>query len=457
MASSNNSLLQGIDINDSHKSLLTTTIHNNGEQENITSVTTSVTCILRSDVIQIRQSIRLEVESRSRMIRILDGIKNRFGFRTHCKVLLNVLNRAVDLIDESSSTKKKSKSKALRRQSSMLSSSSFNSSSALMVDSSFMENNNNSTNNNLEQGDNTITSEVIIEDDEWFYYKDFAFYSLKVESKYPWMRNAGVFSILLTFAFYFFTPIFWCSILNDENICPRYGGYNEVTGEEIEVPKYHGWLSALFFASATMSTVGYGDVTVLINTYTSNEDNDIDTPYPGSWRIFIATLFMILSLVVSVVGFQAGLDSHFHPFRQRIDIFGRRVFEVLRDANIVKGKHDKHEEIISRMRLSKLSQLAEIILSFLILNLVGVFAVQLSLLVEKPDEYGEKLSISWMESFYWAVQTTTTIGYGVSIIRHVSCTFLEFWHFLIHLLIIIISGCNYTRKFKMVLIAILGN
>ena len=65
------------------------------------------------------------------------------------------------------------------------------------------------------------------------------------------------------------------------------------------------------------------------------------------------------------------------------------------------------------MRWSKILQLSEICLIFLILNLVGVLAVQVSLLIENEDKIGDnKLYISWMESFYWSVQTTTTIGYG---------------------------------------------
>ncbi len=153
-----------------------------------------------------------------------------------------------------------------------------------------------------------------------------------------------------------------------------------------------------------MSTVGYGDVTVLVNY-----DGDFDTLYPQKWRLFIATIYMILSLIVSVVGFQAGLDSQFNPFRRRVDLTLARVYEILRDAKIMKGSQDKHEDIVSRMRFAKFSQLAEISLIFLILNLVGVFAVQLSLLGENSDEFG---SLTWMESLYWAVQTTTTIGYG---------------------------------------------
>jgi len=57
--------------------------------------------IHRSDLLQIRNTIRLSVESRSKYQRIQDSIKDKLGFRSHSKVLLHVLNRAVDMIDES--------------------------------------------------------------------------------------------------------------------------------------------------------------------------------------------------------------------------------------------------------------------------------------------------------------------------------------------------------------------
>jgi hypothetical protein len=49
----------------------------------------------------------------------------------------------------------------------------------------------------------------------------------------------------------------------------------------------------------------------------------------------------------------------------------------------------------------------QITLIFFMLNLLGVFVLRIFLAFD--TEIG---SMSWMESFYWAVQTTTTIGYG---------------------------------------------
>ena len=43
-------------------------------------------CILRRDVIDLRNSTRVELENRTRLTQIRDGIKNYFGFRCHSKV-----------------------------------------------------------------------------------------------------------------------------------------------------------------------------------------------------------------------------------------------------------------------------------------------------------------------------------------------------------------------------------
>ena len=140
--------------------------------------------------------------------------------------------------------------------------------------------------------------------------------------------------------------------------------------------------------------MGYGDVTVL------KGDGDVE-----GWRVLIATIFMVMSLIVSVVALQFGLDSKFSPFRRRFDQFCGRVLDIVQSA---RPTEDKHVDITRRMRWTKYAQIAEILTVFLILNLIGMFAVQIALLTPS----GQGMTISWIESFYWAVQTTTTIGYG---------------------------------------------
>ncbi len=149
---------------------------------------------------------------------------------------------------------------------------------------------------------------------------------------------AGVFSILVTFTYYLLTPILWCSILRDEAICPG--------DEDGDSPNsVHGWLTSLYFASTTSSTVGYGDVSIFSGGEELTE--------PESWRIFIAILFMILSLVVSIVGFQAGLDSNFELFRRKLDLFANRVVEILKDGGIIKERSNG-DDVFSKIWYAKI-------------------------------------------------------------------------------------------------------
>jgi hypothetical protein len=247
-------------------------------------VTSDSPCILREDVINMRNRVRLVVELRSRSKRFRDTIKTYLGFRCHSEVLLNVLNRAVDLID--STGHEKARKRRISR-------------STVLGGSSIEQSNDSPENGSAACPLNKTTDP---DDEEWFYYKDFAFYSLKEESNYPWMRNPFLFSILVTLSFYIMSPVLWCAILQDENICPA-----------SEDGSHNDYSSSLYFASVTMSTVGYGDITVLVG-----EDS------VENWRIFIGIVFMIISLVVSVVGLHAGLDTQFNPFRRRIDDFLRR-------------------------------------------------------------------------------------------------------------------------------------
>ena len=211
-------------------------------QKNTNTTTTSSPCILREDVIQIRNTVRLAYESRTKIQRFQKLARSIFGFRDVDKVLLNVLNRAVDSIDESGHVEAKKRRAKTRRASVLGRTDSLNllNQSGVMMpmttlqtcpNSSRMdcggggllddsnrsfgsqlhddgENNNTkgSTNNNMKDDEKL----------EWFYYKDFAFYNLKVESKYPWVRNAGLFSLFVTMMFLLFTPILWCVILRDE-------------------------------------------------------------------------------------------------------------------------------------------------------------------------------------------------------------------------------------------------
>ena len=226
-------------------------------------------CIRREDVLRIRKAVRLEVEGRTRTRRVLDGILAWLGFHCQCKVLLSVLNRAVDVIDRrrgGSATKSRvnlnasatssggNRTSFVSLASSVTSSGRDRNSFANLASLDSMERGEvgrrgASPQSNAEDANDDDVGGGLgaTADDEadLFHFNDFTFYNLEQVSRYPWMRSAGVFSVLATLAFYLFSPILWCAVMNDPNVCPR----NE------DGPS--GWTASLYFASATMSVSFY--------------------------------------------------------------------------------------------------------------------------------------------------------------------------------------------------------
>ena len=59
---------------------------------------------------------------------------------------------------------------------------------------------------------------------------------------------------------------------------------------------YHGIMSTVYFASTTMSTVGYGDLSIVRSDYE-----------PNKWEILLGTVYMVIAAGVSVTALSAGL------------------------------------------------------------------------------------------------------------------------------------------------------
>ena len=212
-------------------------------------------------------------------------------------------------------------------------------------------------------------------EEEFFYYEDFVFDYTRLEAKWPWFRP-GLHQPLLGILFYYLiTPIFFCDISRDESICHNVPSENSP-----------GWLSAVYFASVTLSTVGYGTLTV-----TKNND----------WNLLFGTIFMILSNVVLIVAYGSAVEQTFTKVKE----FNERLINrILKETDDQDFMHKK----VRRLRLAMLCQFT---FQFIGVNLLGLAAVLIHLAIARSrGQEHEFADWSWMKCLYWAVQTTTTIG-----------------------------------------------
>ena len=142
---------------------------------------------------------------------------------------------------------------------------------------------------------------------------------------------------------------------------------------------------SVFESHVQLSTVGYGDLTV-----------DQDPKYAS----FVGSMYMLVAMVVAVVAFSAVASTAFSPLEK----------PFVRAFAFFNPKDEKDwflYERIRRLKIIKITELAANIFSFIVL---GVLGSQLVCYYKGNEEDGTNWT--WMTSFYWAVQTTTTIGYG---------------------------------------------
>jgi len=194
-------------------------------------------------------------------------------------------------------------------------------------------------------------------EDTWLHYKDFSFFHSKLESRWPWLRTEMRTALLITFLYFFFTPILFCNIMDDAGVC------------ESDGDNYLGWVSSLYFASTTISTVGYGDLSV-------RQD--------PRWRSFIGSMYMIVSVVIAAVAFSASAGVAVSPFENFIS----RVCEYLF------GKEVDGEFLYKKVRRVKFKKLGEITIQFFSLNLLGVFAARIAIAFE--DGTDPEVNVSWV-------------------------------------------------------------
>ena len=167
-----------------------------------------------------------------------------------------------------------------------------------------------------------VADKIQLAPDDEFHYEDFNHHHTVLVSRWPWMRYELLFALGIVLTFYFLTPILFCLIMGDDGVCPQ----------DAKVP---GWVSALYFASTTMSTVGEYTVppdavasscttismmnaipdvlTIRFSFVFQKGYGDLSVEKDKPWKVFIGVLYMIASVLVALLAFSAAAESKFHP------------------------------------------------------------------------------------------------------------------------------------------------
>jgi hypothetical protein len=129
-----------------------------------------------------------------------------------------------------------------------------------------------------------------------------------------------------------------------------------------------------------------------------HQTTDVSLIGGPAWQSFVGIGFMIISIMVGAIVFSAAADMTFGG------IFGWNMFSWL-DGNF---SANKDQPLYKQIRRLVALRVIELTSYFVALNAVGVFVARAFVnRSSNPDEQWD-----WMTTIYWAIQTTTTIGYG---------------------------------------------
>lgn len=109
---------------------------------------------------------------------------------------------------------------------------------------------------------------------------------------------------------------------------------------------------------------------------------------------------MVVALLVAIIAFSAAAESAMSPIKGFLLRFS--------PVHYPEGPLKDGEYLYQRIRQVKSVMIMDIAIQFTFLNLIGIFASQIFVLTAEA----EARQWGWMTSIYWAIQTTTTIGYG---------------------------------------------
>jgi hypothetical protein len=122
------------------------------------------------------------------------------------------------------------------------------------------------------------------------------------------------------------------------------------------------------------------------------------------WRTFIGTIYMLVAMGFAYTVFSTAADAALSAAKIDGDtsegpstIF-QRLFGIYSD--------DHSLPLYKRVRRLAYSRIFELTFWFVCLNLFGIFVARA--FVNASDVEVEQWD--WMTTFYWAIQTTTTIG-----------------------------------------------
>ena len=215
-------------------------------------------------------------------------------------------------------------------------------------------------------------SEQEVEDD-CFSFIDFNHNGMKLVSRWPWMRSAVGKSLVILVGFYMSTPLVFCHVLHDVDVCKQ--------------SPFGRYLSAMYFTSATISTVGYGDITV------SDDPN---------WMRHIGTLYMLVSMIVAAVAFSTAAAITASPLQSMV----RRICDrFVSSPDEIQSRDQLLQARLARVRFSRLAVVALEVFLFIF---IGVFASQIA----SAFETNPAAKWTFATSLYWATQTCLTVGYG---------------------------------------------
>mmetsp|Transcript_26017 Transcript_26017/g.54751 ORF Transcript_26017/g.54751 Transcript_26017/m.54751 type:complete len:481 (-) Transcript_26017:186-1628(-) len=207
-----------------------------------------------------------------------------------------------------------------------------------------------------------------------FYFRDFVFYNTTTASKFWFLKTPIVFVTFWLVFFLLGSVVLFCEILENEDVCPTQSG----------LPS-DGWMTSIYFATMTMSTVGYGDVSL----YSQGQSN---------WMTLLAILYMLVSMGIAYTVFSSASEMTFNGVNQNCLLKKLKIHIT----------EDKHASLHKQVRRLVLLRVVELVSYFLLLNFLGVMVAKA--MVGRSDEPSQQWN--WMTAIYWAVQTTTTIGYG---------------------------------------------